>query len=83
MNKMHFYDFVHNTNYVTISSCTIDLSCEAYEYNVTGGMCHFLNRTSSATRTLFSDNETHFHVKGRIELLITFVGLFVSDSVKA
>ena len=51
---------------VYIFRCTMDASCEAYEYNVTGEMCYFLNRTSSAARTLFSEENVLLFVKGEI-----------------
>ena len=51
--------------YLCVSSCTMDPGCEAYEYNVNAeGMCHLLDGTSSAPRTLFSDDETSLFVKG-------------------
>ena len=43
--------------------CTMDPNCEAYKYNVTD---FFLNRTSSAARTLFSDEDTSLFMKGEI-----------------
>ena len=59
-------DMVLRNLCLCISSCTIDRSCEAYEYNVTDeGTCHLLNGTSSATRTIFSDKEISLFIKGR------------------
>ena len=50
-----------------ITSCTMDSSCEAYEYNVTEeGTCHLLNRTPSTPRTLFLDGEIQIYVKGKL-----------------